>query len=141
MDLRLKIEGNKVVTSLYAKPLALHLYLSPHSCHAPGVLSGLSFGNVLRIHQLCSAAADIKKELELFLPRLLNHGYQLKHVTPLLQQAIDNATMYLNISAQMPAIEIKESNCQLLIGCPSSTLPPSKPSIKGHPKAVVQSDR
>jgi hypothetical protein len=99
MDLRLKIEGRKVVTSLYAKQLALHLYLPPHSCHAPGVLSGLIFGNVLRIHQLCSAAVDIKKELKLFFHRLLDHGCQLQKCTPLFQQAIDNTTAYLNCSA------------------------------------------
>jgi hypothetical protein len=92
-DLRLKIEGRKVVTSLYAKPLALHLYLPPHSCHAPGVLSGLIFGNVLCIHQLCSAAADIKKELKLFFHCLLDHGYQPQKINPLFQQAIDNATV------------------------------------------------
>jgi hypothetical protein len=99
MDLRLKIEGRKVVTSLYAKPLALHLYLLPHSCHAPGVLSGLIFGNVLCIHQLCSAAVDIKKELKLFFHRLLDHGYQPQKNTPLFQQAIDNATANLNCLA------------------------------------------
>jgi hypothetical protein len=47
MDLRLTIEGKYIKSSLYAKPMALHLYLPPHSCHAPGVLSGLMFGNVL----------------------------------------------------------------------------------------------
>jgi hypothetical protein len=40
MDLWLKIEGKKIVTSLFAKPMALHLYIPPHSCHVPGVLSG-----------------------------------------------------------------------------------------------------
>jgi hypothetical protein len=47
MDLRLKIEAKKVVASLYAKPMALHLYIPPHLCHAPGVLPGIVFGNVL----------------------------------------------------------------------------------------------
>ena len=77
MDLWLKIEGRKCVTSLYAKPVALHLYLPPHSCHAPGVLSGLVFGNVLRIHQLCSDTWDVVKEIKLFLHQLLDQGYQL----------------------------------------------------------------
>jgi hypothetical protein len=72
MDLRVKIVDDKIVTSLYAKPLALHLYLPPHSCHAPGVVSGLVFGNVLQIYQLSSLATDIKKELKLFLHRLLD---------------------------------------------------------------------
>jgi hypothetical protein len=99
MNLMLKIEGRKVVTSLYTKPLALHLYFPPHSCHAPGVLSGLIFGNVLCIHQLYSAADDIKNKLKLFFHRLLDRGYQPQKITPLFQQAIDNETAYLTCLA------------------------------------------
>ena len=99
MDLRLKIEGNQIKSSLYAKPMALHLYLPPHSCHAPGVLSGLVHGNVLRIHQLCSDETDVIKELKLFLHRLLDRGYQLHQLTPLFQQAMDNAKAYLQRTA------------------------------------------
>jgi hypothetical protein len=95
MDLWLKIVGRKMVTSLYTKPMALHLYLPPHSCHAPGVLSGLIFGNVLLIHQLCSDAQDVVKEIKLFLHRLLDQGYQLTQLTPLFQKALDNAKAYL----------------------------------------------
>ena len=99
MDLRLTIEGKHIRSSLYAKPMALHLYLPPHSCHAPGVLSGLMFGNVLRIYQLCSNATDKERELKLFFHRLLDRGYQSSHLTPLLQQAIDNAKAYLQRTA------------------------------------------
>ena len=95
MDLRLKIEGRHIKSSLYAKPMALHLYLPPHSCHAPGVLSGLVFGNVLRIHQLCSDEKDVMKEIKLFFHRLLDRGYQSSQLTPLFQQAMDNAKVYL----------------------------------------------
>jgi hypothetical protein len=66
MSLWLKIEEKKVVASLYAKPMALHLYIPPHSYHAPGVLPGIVFGNVLQIHQLCSHAADVTQELKIF---------------------------------------------------------------------------
>jgi hypothetical protein len=131
MDLRLKIDGRKVVTSLYANPLALHLYLPPHSCHAPGVLSGLIFGNVLRIHQLCSTAADTKKELKLFFHRLLDRGYKLHTITPIFQQAIDNATAYLNRSAlerlRMKSRKATESRWQVFLHLPYHPVnPPSK---------------
>ena len=72
MDLWLKIEGKKIVTSLFAKPMALHLNIPPHSCHALGILLGIVFGNVLRIHQLCSRATDIVQELKLFFHHLLD---------------------------------------------------------------------
>ena len=99
MDLRLMIEGRQIKSSLYAKPRSLHLYLPPHSCHAPGVLPGLVFGNVLRIHQLCSNEIDITKELKLFFHRLLDRGYQKYQLTPLFQQAMDNAKAYLRRTA------------------------------------------
>ena len=99
MDLRLKIEGKHIKSSLYAKPMALHLYLPPHSCHAPGVLPGLIFGNVLRIHQLCSNVKDIEKELRLFFHRLLDRGYQSTQLIPPFQQAINNAKTYLQRTA------------------------------------------
>ena len=99
MDLRLKTEAKKVVASLYAKPMALHLYIHPHSCHAPGVLPGIVFGNVLQIYQLCSRAADVARELKIFLHRLLDCEYQLAQLTLLFQQVMDNAKAYLCCTA------------------------------------------
>jgi hypothetical protein len=95
MDLRLKIKEKKMVTSLYAKPMVLHLYIPPHLYHTPGVLPGIVFGNVLQIHQLCSRAVDVTQEIKLFLHCLLNRGYQLAQFTPLFQQAMDNPKAYL----------------------------------------------
>jgi hypothetical protein len=99
MDLRLKIEGKKIVTSLFAKPMPSHLYIHPHSCHAPGILSGMVFVNVLHIHQLCSRATDIVRELKLFFCHLLDQGYQSSQLTLLFQQAMDNAKNYLQRTA------------------------------------------
>ena len=39
MDMNIEIEEGKIVTSLYEKPLALHLYTPPHSCHAHVLIS------------------------------------------------------------------------------------------------------
>jgi hypothetical protein len=72
MDLRLKVDGKKITSSLYAKLMALHLYIPPHSCHAPGVLSRLVFSNILCIHQLCSNVKDVIKEIKLLLHRLMD---------------------------------------------------------------------
>jgi hypothetical protein len=60
---------------------------------------GLIFDNVLCIHQLCSAATDVKKELKLFFRCLLDCGYELQKITPIFQQAINNAMAYLKRSA------------------------------------------
>ncbi len=52
MDMTIKISGTRLVTALYAKPMALHQYIPPTSCRPPGALTGLVFGQILRIFQL-----------------------------------------------------------------------------------------
>ena len=98
MDMNIEIEVDKTVTLLYEKPLALHLYIPPHSCHAPGLLTALIFGMTLRIFQLCSRERDVDQELTSFMQRLLERGQKLEEVTPKLSSAIKNAQRYLTRS-------------------------------------------
>jgi hypothetical protein len=94
----IKIEGERLITKIYAKPLALYQYISPNSCHPPGVLTGLVFGQILRIYQLCSLSEDIDKELSLFYTRLLARGYTPTKLLPLFTKGINNAISYLSRS-------------------------------------------
>ena len=96
MDMTINIVGNKIETTLFEKPLALHLYIPPHSCHPPGVLTGLVMGNVLRIFNLCSRKDDIDEKLKLFFGRLLDRGYQAAALDPVFDRAIVNAQKYLS---------------------------------------------
>jgi len=98
MDLTIEIVDGKFETSLYEKPLALHLYIPPHSSHPPGVTTGLVMGNVLRIYSLCSRRSDIDDELCKFFSHMLDRGYQSDDLIPLFDKAIANATAYLNRS-------------------------------------------
>ena len=91
MDMTIQIEGGKIITTIYAKPLALYQYIPPNSCHPPGVLTGLIFGQILRIYQLCSRSKDIDKELSLFHTRLLNRGYTTNKLIPFFEKGINNA--------------------------------------------------
>ena len=63
MDLSLTITNGRIATSLYAKPMALHLYIPPFSCHAPGISLGLIYGHFFRVMMLCSHQHDIEQEL------------------------------------------------------------------------------
>ena len=96
MDMTIQIEGGKIITTIYAKPLALYQYIPPNSCHPPGVLTGLIFGQILRIYQLCSRSKDIDKELSLFHKRLLNRGYATNQLIPFFEKGINNAISYLS---------------------------------------------
>ncbi|KAL7527911.1 hypothetical protein ACHAXR_002185 [Thalassiosira sp. AJA248-18] len=95
MDMTIKIVGSKIETTLFEKPLALHLYIPPHSCHAPGVSTSTVMGKVLRIFQLCSHEADIEEKLRTFYGQLLDRGYQARVLTNLFDRAITSAKQYL----------------------------------------------
>jgi hypothetical protein len=92
MDLTISLDSTgKFHTKIYAKPMALHLYIPPNSCHAPGVTTGLIFGHILRVHQLCSHQKDINKELHLFYKRLIGRGHSPSTILPLFSKAEENA--------------------------------------------------
>ena len=66
MDLTISIVGDKLETTLYEKPMALYLFIPPHSAHPPGVLTGHVFGKVLRIHRLCTHEFDVTERIRVF---------------------------------------------------------------------------
>ena len=98
MDMTIKIVGNKIETTLYEKPLALHLYIPPHSCHPPGVTTGLIMGQILQIFYLNSRSEDIKSKLKIFFSQLLDRGHQATKITSIFDRAIANAKKYLSQS-------------------------------------------
>ena len=61
MDMTIAIRKDRIITSLYEKSMNLYLYITPHSAHPPGVLTGLVSGNIFRIHLLCSEQDDIDR--------------------------------------------------------------------------------
>ena len=47
MDLKVTLQNGHFSTTIYAKPMALHLYIPPSSLHAPGIATGLISGHIL----------------------------------------------------------------------------------------------
>ena len=91
MDLTISIEHGRFNTAIYSKPMSLHLYIPPNSCHDPGTATGLILGHTLRVHRLCSKHTDIHKELEEFYHRLVKRGYSPTSILPLLARAETDA--------------------------------------------------
>ena len=91
MDLTIRIDNDRLHTSLYEKPSNLHLYIPPHSCHPPGLVRGIVHGMIYRIHTLCSDPNDINtRTMELY--RQLQHrGYSRNIMVPLFHEAIQRA--------------------------------------------------
>ena len=95
MDMTIQIKEGNIITTLYAKPLALYQYIPPNLCHPPGVLTGLVYGQILQIYQLCSKSKDINKALHQFYKLLVDRGYSRENLLPLFEKGIDNATAYI----------------------------------------------
>ena len=91
MDLNVTLSDGRISTSLYAKPMALHLYLPPTSCHTPGLTVGLIHGHFYRLFMLCSHEKDIELEIYNFFNRLLDRGYSLPTLVPIFLNAENKA--------------------------------------------------
>ena len=53
MNLTITIKNGHISTSLFEKPLNLHLYTPPHSAHPPGLLPGIVHSTLFQIFTLC----------------------------------------------------------------------------------------
>ena len=91
MDMTIAICKDRIITSLYEKAMNLYLYASLHSAHPPGVLTGLVYGNILRIHSLCSKQDDIDRRMKEFYACLLVCGYQCDLLIPAFLKDITGA--------------------------------------------------
>lgn len=98
MDMTISIVGDKLITTLFEKPMATFLYIPPHSAHPPGVTIGHIMGEVLRIHRLCSYEHDVTNRVCTFFGRLLRRGHNASDLIPKFIKALDNARQFLRTS-------------------------------------------
>ena len=94
MDLTITIKKGHVSTSLFEKPLNLHLYIPPHSAHPPGLLPGIVHSTLFRIFTLCSDHDDRVLRTRVFFKRLQARGYKSDQIKPLFYKAISRAERY-----------------------------------------------
>ena len=99
MDLTISIHNGKITTSLFEKPLNLHIYIPPHSAHPPGLLPGIVHSTLFRIFTLCSDPNDQILRTKVFFKRLQARGYKSNQIKPLFLKAIARAKNYSGPSA------------------------------------------
>ena len=87
IDIVISIKGSSIHTTLFEKELNLYLFIPPHSCHPPGLLTGLVLGMCHRIYTLCSDDDDILRLLQQSLYRLRARGYPDSQTLPLFERA------------------------------------------------------
>ena len=101
LDMKITIRPDgRLKTTLYEKPMALHLFIPPHSAHPPGVLVGHIFGNILRIFRLNSDEEDIIDDTKRFYHRFCQRGHTSESIKPLFLAGIKNARKFLATSQQ-----------------------------------------
>ena len=91
MDLTISIKNGRLETALFEKPQNLYLYLPPHSSHPNGIITGLVFGQILRIRRLCSNKVDADSCIKTFFHRLTMRGHTPEKLIPLFTRAEENA--------------------------------------------------
>ena len=94
MDLTISITNGNISTSLFEKPLNLHLYIPPHSAHPPGLLPGIGHSTLFGIFTLCSDHDDRILRTKFFFKRLQARGYKSDHIKPLFNKATARAQRY-----------------------------------------------
>lgn len=91
LDVSLKIENTKIVTTMHEKLLNLYLYIPPHSAHAPGVLKSIIFGRVQQVHYICNNNTDVRHYIQLLFNRLCARGYSAGMLQKIFVNAMSNA--------------------------------------------------
>jgi hypothetical protein len=91
MDITITLQNGQFSNAIFAKPMALQLYIPPAWSHAPGIATGLIFGHTLQVYRLCSHQKDIDNELRLFFQRLIDRGHSPTQILSLLKRAEINA--------------------------------------------------
>ena len=84
----ISIKENRFHTTLFEKSQNLYLYIHPVSCHPPGCLKGLIYGNIRHITLLCSDIDDATKKIKDFYRRLCYRDYHADILYRLFQDAV-----------------------------------------------------
>jgi hypothetical protein len=97
MDMPIRIEGERLVTTIYAIPMVPYQYILPNSCHPPCILTSLVFAQPSDLPTLLPKPRHQQGTL-IILQHLQNCGYTSKKLLPLFNKGIDDAISYLSIS-------------------------------------------
>ena len=96
LDLRLTVNKERFIkTTLYQKPMELHLFIPLNSMHPPGVLYSHLCGNILRIFCLNSDEEDRVMDTVQFLRQFKLYGHHLDSLETLFLKAIENGKKFI----------------------------------------------
>ena len=89
LDLKISINNNKIVTTLYEKSINLYLYPSPLSAHPPHCIKGTIIGMIIRYKKIISQHDKFIIAIKNFFQRLLHVGYPKNFLLDLFNSALN----------------------------------------------------
>ncbi|OCT93550.1 hypothetical protein XELAEV_18011228mg [Xenopus laevis] len=75
LDMTFIIEGNKILTDLYRKPITRNTLLRANSCHPMNVLRGVPVGQFLRLRRICTTRDSFNHQAMQLWDTFLQRGY------------------------------------------------------------------
>ena len=87
LDVTVTINNGRITSSIYEKPLNLHLYITSNSSHAPGTLKSLIFGAFRRAITLSTFPEDRARYLGQLSYHLRQRGHSPRRISRLYKQA------------------------------------------------------
>ena len=95
LDLTLCLTDTTMISTLFEKPMNLHLYLPARSAHPPGVLYGLIAGSIYRAFSLCTYPEDARGYVKRMWQYLRSRGYPTSTLRPLFLKSLQNRRPYV----------------------------------------------
>ena len=136
MDLTITIQNGHISTSLFEKPLNLHLYIPPHSAHPPGLLPGIVHSTLFCIFTLCSDHDDRILQTRVFFKRLQARGYKNDEIKSLFYKAISRAEQYSG-----PTTSTRNDHTSVIFHLPFHPNGPSSYKIQQSWRDTIASPR
>ena len=96
MDLTISLSNNSIKTRIFEKKQNLYNFLSPHSCHSPGVFYGTIVGMIQQICRLTTDADDVSADIKKFFRRLLARGHNFSNLSFLFHKAFQHSNKKLS---------------------------------------------
>ena len=75
MDLLIRLENQKLTTSVYSKPTDGHLYLNNASCHPQNTKRAVQHGVALRLRRICSSDEEFRERSKEYKAYLASCGH------------------------------------------------------------------
>ena len=86
LDINIKMNQDKIETSVFQKTLNKYLYITPHSLHAPHTFAGFIKGELIRYARLSTNIFNFIFLKKLFYSRLRNRGFAHAFLLPIFRK-------------------------------------------------------